>query len=169
MSHKFNCVMKNLLLLTLSLVPVSRIFAFPSYEPFANATGSGGSAYTAGTALFRQTNAMADLWFACNGTSATTCVSNAPGSLSYSGLPASSGNSIKIRNVTGTGARMFVATNSSGFFGQTVHATIYYSLLLQVENITALSTTGDYDFGFNNQGTIGDQSGQPGIQGGRLY
>src|SRR5437764_9106370 len=64
---------------------------------------------------------------------------------------------------------MFVGSDASGFFTNNVNAKVYYSLLLQVQDITALTTGGDYDIGFNNQSALGDQSSQPGVQGARLY
>src|SRR5207247_610339 len=64
--------------------------------------------------------------------------------LAYTGLPASSGNQIALRNVTAYGSKL-----RTGNFAASANTTLYYSFLLKAANIAALSTSGDYNFGFN--------------------
>jgi autotransporter-associated beta strand protein len=145
--------------------------AFPFYEPFADASASSGTTYTVGNVLKGNVNATGDVWFGTGTTTAGTKALVNGGSLSYPGLWASSGNSFQTHSTSGEGGRMFVSSQTSGGASGITNqnVTIYYSLIAQLSDITALSTNGDYWIGFNNQGTINDQTGQPGIQGARLY
>src|SRR5205814_990176 len=114
--------MKTYLLAGLfSLSLISSVQAVPVYEPFADATAFGGSAYSVGSKLGfdssltgGQTNAQG-LWWAEAGTSAgSIVVTNISGSLSFSSvsgysgnLPASSGNSVNaVAVTTGRSPRM---------------------------------------------------------------
>ncbi|MGD0260609.1 MAG: LamG-like jellyroll fold domain-containing protein [Verrucomicrobiota bacterium] len=167
--------MKKALLLGLLLLgyaaAASTFPAFPAYDPFTSATASGGSSYAAGSLLAEQTNAMGQNWYGIATTitsAAANAITNTGYSLSYQGLPGFSGNEILFRNVAGEGARMFVATNASGFF-VTGPLSVFYSMVLSVSNISSLSTVGDYCVGMSDQGTIADQTSQPGTVAARLY
>ncbi len=71
------------------LLPVAAC-GFPSFEPFTDATASGGTAYTAGSGLYHQTNALGESWSLWNGGSGSSvaqvmCVNS---NLTYTGFPA---------------------------------------------------------------------------------
>jgi Pectate lyase superfamily protein/Right handed beta helix region len=75
-------------LLLSALVPVAS--GFPSFEPFTDATASGETAYTAGSGLYHQTNALGESWSLWNGGSGdlaeqVMCVNS---NLAYAGFPA---------------------------------------------------------------------------------
>lgn len=146
---------------------------FPVYDPFSNATGSGGTAYAVGATLAGQTNALGSYWYGIDtGASAANSAILSNSVISYPGVPpGAGGNALVLRNVAGPGARIFVATNASGFISGTVANPIacYYSMVLQVSNLTSLSTVGAYAVGLGDQGTIANQASQPGTVSARLY
>lgn len=145
--------------LSLSLCTLSAL-AFPSYEPFADSTGSGGTAYNSGDLLSAQTNAMAEGWYPMATGSGGQAVSLASGSLNGpAGLPASKGNMVLLQNVLGPGARYNIPITNSG--------TLFYSVLIQCSDITSLAMAksdihggGAFNMGYNNTQTTG-QSMQP--------
>lgn len=161
----------------------------PSFDPFADASSvPGGTTYTYPGFLSHQTNAMGDQWYAINTGSANansnlnTSVTLTNFSLSYPGLPASTGNAIVIprfngiASSNGMGARMFLTNGPSPIsatsytYGTNANGvTVYYSMVLQVPVIDNLSTTGDFCFGFNNQQTIAEQSNNPGNWAGKIW
>src|SRR6478735_4883073 len=86
--------------------------ALPIYEPFADATGSGGTAYAIGSVLPGQVNAQGYTWFTVNTGGTGSAPTNFAGNLSYTGLPTSLGNSIMVANISGgKGARLSLQTN----------------------------------------------------------
>jgi hypothetical protein len=158
--------MKNLLCLSALVGFVTTASAvIPAYDPFADATASGGSSYAVGAPGWHQTNNVGDFWYEVNssGTAANTIyITN--NSLTYSGLPASTGNSILLRNLAGPGMRMSVGApipdSSNG-------VKVYYSMLLAVSNVASL-VSADYFFGVNN-GNAADQTSQPSDLRARVY
>src|ERR1043166_7901454 len=162
--------MKNLFCLSALVGFITTASAIiPAYDPFANATANGGSAYAAGTASWHQTNNVGDVWPEINSSAAvqqnTSYLTNF--SLSYSGLPASTGNCVVLTNGAGPGMRMSVGT---AFPSNSPAGTkVYYSMLLQASNINNLLTTGDYCFGFNNGNGAVDQTSQPSDVHARVY
>jgi hypothetical protein len=65
---------------------------------------------------------------------------------------------------------MFTATTSSdASFIDGSGTNFFYSIVMQVSNLTSLSTTGDYVMGMGDQGTIANQTSQPGTIGAVLY
>jgi hypothetical protein len=71
----------TLLGLLLSVLLPVVAWGLPSFEPFMDATASGGTAYTAGSGLYHQTNALGESWSLWNGGSGSTvaqvmCVSS---------------------------------------------------------------------------------------------
>jgi hypothetical protein len=140
--------MKKLHLVLFALLTLNTARAVSVYEPFADATAYGGSAYPAGSLLcsgftgdailILRTNMTGTYW-GCISNFAGAPVSGNPvitnGSLSYSGLAASGGNSLYIPPATGNMGRMtlnFPAVSS----GQ-----CYYSFLLKVTDISTLTST----------------------------
>ncbi len=136
--------MKSLIAVIVAGTFAASVYALPIYEPFADATGSGGTSYTVGATLAGQTNA-AGRWWGYAGSGAVTPTIEA-GNLSVSGLYAgASGNSIKLVPGTGPSARLslgetFLQANSS----------LYYSFAFKVPDIGGLSTSGAFFAGFNN-------------------
>src|SRR5438067_9948702 len=100
--------MKTLLAgLAAVLAPLS-LFALPNYDPFANATGSGGTAYGIGTWLSQndsavvgigQKDATAGQWYHA-GAVANNSPTIVSGNVTYPGLAGSSGNSVLVGNNT---------------------------------------------------------------------
>jgi hypothetical protein len=174
----------SLALLTGATIVAQSSFAatIPSFDAFANVSASGGTTYTYPGFLSHQTNAMGDEWYAINTGSgnvnsnlATSIVLTNIG-LSYAGLPASTGNAIVIpRGTTGMGARMFLTNGTSPIsainytYGTNANITVYYSMILQAPVIDNLAAAGEFCFGFNNQQTIADQSGNPGNWCAKVY
>ena len=157
-------LLASLILLSFATAAIAGI---PAYDPFADATASGGSSYAVGAAGWHQTNAVGDLWFEIDSTgTAANTISITNNSLAFPGLPASTGNSIVLRNVAGPGLRMSIGT---GIPTATSNGTkVYYSMSLAVSNVANLSATGDYCFGLNN-GAAADQTTQPSDIRPRVY
>lgn len=134
---------------------------FPAFDPFLNATSSGGSAYAAGTGMGQQTNAMGQIWFFIDGSATTSSAATNTGyALNYQSLPGFSGDSVLFRNVNGPGGRIFF--QDSGTFPAIGAGTnLYYSAVIVVSNVSSLSTTGQYLMAFGTQSTIANQTTQP--------
>ena len=115
--------MKTILALTLVGMFTASVYALPDYEPFADATGSGGTSYTVGANLIGQTDAQGQTWFQAGPVNATQPKIVA-GNLSYPGLPASQGNSVSFGG-NGDSARI----NLTSPVGS---GTIYYSFIMDV-------------------------------------
>src|SRR2546421_13126097 len=99
--------MKKLLLLALSIGLLPQAFAFPIYDPFADATGTpGGTAYTAGSTLAGQTNAFLDPWNSINTSAVGAPIAISNINLSYPSLPSSTGGSMVMTHSDGKSARI---------------------------------------------------------------
>src|SRR5689334_3992535 len=121
--------MKTPLLCIAALTCCLTTFAFPSYEPFADATASGGTAYNAGDNLSGQTNVLAENWNPIASTVSGPAVNLAGGSLTApTGLPSSKGNKVQLFNQVGPGARYNIPPTNSG--------TLFYSVLIQLKDIS---------------------------------
>lgn len=155
------------LLVALSLLAASHpAGAVSVYEPFANATANGGSAYTVGSLLCsgfsgagfaEATNATGGVW-GCVSNEAGAAVTGLPiiasGNLSYPGFSASPGNSLSFPSATGNMGRMsfpFPAVSS----GQ-----CYYSFLLQITDVSKLSSAGASNFFAGFADTTGPAKGR---------
>lgn len=133
----------------------------PAYEPFANATGSGGTAYAAGSTLAGQTNAQGLAWVQAGTNNPQPTL--ASGTLSYPGLLADTGNSVSFGgNIAGDFARWDFASTLGG----TNAITVYYSMLLNITNLGGDTSGGVFICGFNN--SSGFQTGNPTVVPGRL-
>ncbi|HSU54482.1 MAG TPA: hypothetical protein VLT36_10510, partial [Candidatus Dormibacteraeota bacterium] len=127
--------MKKILLTLASVFVASASFAaIPVYDPFADATASGGTSYALGAAGWHQTNSVGDPWFEINtAASAATQIIITNGLGTISGLPAAAGNAIGLRNVAGPGMRVSVGTA----IPETSNGTkVYYSMVVQVNNVS---------------------------------
>ncbi len=135
----------------------------PAYEPFANATGTGGTSYAVGATLPGQTNAQGLAW-ALAGTN-NNLQQIVAGTLSYPGLLTDNGNSVSIGGPTvGNFSRW---SFNSSFTGSS-NNTIYYSMLFNLTNLSSLGGgLGVFMCGFNN--SVGAQANVPTTIGCRLY
>ena len=171
------------ILALLGLTLVSSSWAVPVYEPFADATASGGTSYSVGSKLGfdgsgGQTNAQG-LWWADAGTNVgTLSLTNVSGSLSFSNvagysgfyLPSSQGNSIFGAAISNRCSRMTINRPSGGQAAgvSSGNTNIFASFLLRIVSTNGLSTnTANFIAGFNN--TTGAQAAQPTVIGSRLY
>lgn len=147
--------MKSLPVLLLSLLALARASGAVAFDPFADATASDGTSYSVGGFLFGQVNALDTTWYALTNTPAPPATGLpviASGSLTYSGLPASSGNCISIPASTGVMGRLTLGfTVTSG--------TAYYSFLLKVTDLSGVDTSGTQNNFFAGFGdTTGNQN-----------
>jgi hypothetical protein len=128
--------MKKLLSSLVLTLVLHRASALPAFDPFADATATtGATSYTVDSPLGLQTNALLQGWAPIGTQFTGPQPLIASGSLSYPGLPPSTGNSVSFFNapITGMGARLNLQTNgNSGAF--------YYSYILQITNIDAVPT-----------------------------
>src|SRR5262249_13561875 len=108
------------------------------FDPFADASGAGGTSYAVGGFLFHQANGLGNQWFALTNTPSP------PGkgfpiifgeSLSYPGLPASTGNSIYIPGNPGCMGRLTLDFNAN-------RGTVYFSFLLKVLDLSSVNASG---------------------------
>ncbi len=141
-----------LLLLFLGAPPAPASVCF---DPFADATASGGTSYAVGGFLFGQANSFGNVWFALTNTPAPPATGFpviAAGSLSYAGLPASIGNCISIPSSIGVMGRLTLGfTNTSG--------TVYFSFLLKVTDLSLVDSSGTQNNFFAGFGdTVGAQN-----------
>jgi hypothetical protein len=150
--------MKPLLVSLISFTSFS-LFALPSYEPFADATGSGGTSYTPGANLSGQKDAQGQSWFTAGAATPTAVIQ--AGSLTIPDLVSDGGNSVLAVPQANVASRFaFGATISSG--------SLYYSFALKVPTIgSTMGTGGGFIAGLNNTGAA-SQAGSPTIIGARV-
>jgi hypothetical protein len=133
--------MKKLILFSLLCLVSVSAFALADYDPFN---------YTVGANLMGQTDSTdGQVWYQAGAnTTLTTQPTISSGSLSISGLAASSGNSITFGGATGTGNGARV--DYSG--GPVSSGTLYYSFALDITSIASLTTatSGIFFAAFNN-------------------
>lgn len=162
--------MKKYLLCFLMFICALSALALPSIDPFADATASGGSSYTPGANLWGQTNANLERWYGIGTTNAGAPVVINSGSLPMpAGLPASTGNSVKLGNQVGPGGRFNIGAHTSGI--------VFYSLAVRIDDMGTLigaNTTnhggGAFNMAFNNStGSDPGQQNTPTTFAGTLY
>lgn len=131
--------------------------AFPGFDPFTSAAGSGGTFYAPGAGLFHQTNAMLESWSLWNGgsgssTAQVTCVAS---NLIYSDFPAGF-PAPPAAGVSLPGAASAISGYSAALqFSRAISADpnglatnkVYASFLLQIPNIGNLSSGSPIYFG----------------------
>jgi hypothetical protein len=150
--------MKKFFVSLLFLACCGSALALPSFDPFADATAGGGTAYIAGDNLAGQIDANAEKWFGIGTTNTGAAVVLTNVALTMpAGLPASTGNSVKLVNQIGPGGRLNVGSHTSGI--------LFYSVALRVDdlgNLIAANTVtrggGAFNMGFNN--STGSDPGQ---------
>ena len=155
--------MKKFLAL-LTLCGVGPALAVPSFDPFADATGSGGTAYTPGANLVGQNNnTLPSAWYLRGGNFGATQPTIASGSLSHSNMPPSTGNSVLFAPANSMSACLDLnVSNQHGDF-------VYASFLLKVTDLSAVSTSAANNplaaFGDDpNQALTGNQIGRLGTR-----
>ncbi len=114
--------------------------AVPSFDPFADATGSGGTSYGVGIALTNQFNrALFGPWYARGASfpagGPTTQPMVVAGNLSYPGLPASTGNSVSFAPANSMSACLDLNLPAGG-----QPAVVYYSFLLKLTDLSNVPT-----------------------------
>ncbi len=167
--------MKKLLLPILGIMfllcGVTRLLSFPIYDPFN---------YTPGQTLWGRTDANGDFWWEIDSgqVSPPNAITVTGVPVNYPGLPASTGNSIIMSNLNGgQGARMFVDTNNTlNFYGNGAAGAPYpgpievlTSMVINITNMANLSTSPVFVMGYNDQGAIATQGGNPGTVVYRIY
>ena len=149
----------------------------PEYEPFSNATGSGGTSYSPGANLAGQTpasyaayNPTGQGWWELGPDGATgggVQPTIASGDLSVPGLDSAGGGQSAAFTFTGSGnsARLNMTTGTGGV----TSGTVYYSFALKLTDLSRLDTTGTYFAGFNVvQSHNSGLTGTPGTVGPRI-
>src|ERR1700734_433524 len=80
--------MKKVVLSLVALSCLFRAWGLPSFEPFTDATASGGTSYSNGSPLYHQTNALGEWWARWNGGDTTQYIPCTNTGLTYGGFPA---------------------------------------------------------------------------------
>lgn len=125
---------KLLLFLSPLLFVHGALGALPFLDPFANATGSGGTGYLVGSSLAGQANA-GNAWVSIGSNNSTTVEPMvSAGNLGYPNIPSPTGNSVSFYSSAGRSARLNL--NATVTNGRT-----YYSYLLKITDVSALSTS----------------------------
>jgi hypothetical protein len=166
--------MKKLLLPILGLVlllsSTMKSFSWPVYDPFD---------YPPGQTVWGQfdTN-TSDYWNEIDsGANSANAIIIANQSLTYPGLPAGFGYSFLLTNANGAqGPRMFITSNSLNWPGNgggivPNNIEVLTSLIIDVTNMGALYTNAGNQFmiGYNDQGSVSPQGGNPGTIVCRIY
>jgi hypothetical protein len=142
---------RTLLLASLTVISTTVFAALPFYEPFADATGSGGTSYTLGDPVPGQNNGSGGVtWSAAGPTGVTNTI--ASDNLSINGMDPSKGGSMQFGVSTGPSARMNLGTTITA-------GSLFYSFAFKVTDLGTLGTSGGFVAGFNN--AAGDQPGTP--------
>jgi hypothetical protein len=128
--------MKKLFICLAAVAMIRGALALPNFDPFANSTNTGGTTYDVGEALTNQFNnvTITNAWYLRGYANRGTLPTIAAGSLSNTNLPPSQGNSVSFVGATAQNAcsALNVAAQAQ--------ATFYYSFLLKVTDLTAVST-----------------------------
>ena len=145
-------MIKRTLYLALGLVSYSA-WALPDYEPFANATGSGGTSYATGANLVGQTGVDGQSWTQAGPTGSVT-PKIVSGDLTIPGLYSAGGGQSASFGGNGESARLNLSSSSTS-------GTIYYSFSMKLNDLTGMSSTGVFWAGLNN--STGTQTGTPSV------
>ena len=172
--------MKTLVAAFAAIIAPVTLFALPNYDPFADATASGGTAYAtgnwvskndAGTVGVGQKDATGAQWYHA-GAVANNSPTIAAGNLQYPGLAGASGNKALVGNNTASDlatGRYYHSTMSKSLGNGTGAGSRFYSFILQASDISGLGAGGGataWIAGFNNSGAS-SQTTVPTVIGGR--
>ncbi len=128
-------IMKKLLLLLPLYLINPGASALPSFDPFADASGSGGTTYTPGSNLVGQNNnTLFGPWYLRGGNSGTTQPTIVSGNLVYGNMPAATGNSVSFAPANSMSACMDLNLAS----GHT--NAVYASFLLKINDLSAVAS-----------------------------
>jgi hypothetical protein len=142
---------RTLLFASLTLFSNAVCVAFPLFEPFADATGIGGTSYTVGANVPGQNDGvLGAAWSAAGPAGVNNTI--ASGNLSIGGLYAATGGSMQFGVSTGPSARLNLGTTITA-------GSVFYSFGFKVTDLGSLGTSGGFVAGFNN--ASGDQAGTP--------
>ncbi len=131
--------MKALMLLLPVFLLAYCASAVPIFDPFADATASGGTSYAVDSTLTNQFSpALFTPWFGRGGNAPGTTPLIASGSLSYPGLPASTGNSASFFPANSTSACLDLNEPANGQPGM-----VFCSFLLKITDVSTVPTTPD--------------------------
>ena len=161
--------LKRLITVLLALSGLASAWGLPSFDPFADARGNGGTAYANGAPLYHQTNALGESWARWDGGSATYQVTCTNSGLSYSRFPAafpspSPTNAVRLPGqvdyaggLSGQSAALTFSRAVADDATQTVTNVLYASFLIQVPNLGNLNSASPIYFaGFATN--AGDQN-----------
>src|ERR1051325_1268623 len=158
--------MKKLWSVLLLLAALNYATALPNFDPFTDATASGGTSYTVGSGLVTtnagQTN-LANTWIAIFVNNAANGQPNiVSGNLSYPDLPTSSGNSVSFGPLNGMSARLGLNLSAAPPIA-------FYSFILKVTDVSTLGTgnVNNYIAAFSDT-VASPQAGSLQRAGGRL-
>ena len=122
--------------------------AMPDYEPFSDATASGGTSYSTGSFLAGQTDAGGQSWWELGPNVGTGGVQPtvAAGDLTVPGLASSGGGQSAAFGGNGDDARLNLSVGTGGITA----GTVYFSFALRLTDLTGLTSGGTWWAGFNN-------------------
>lgn len=128
--------MKKLLILLSLCFAAGSAFALPIFDPFADASGSGGTSYAVGANLIGQNNStLASPWYSRGIASGSIIQPTiATGNLIYSNMPPSLGNSVSFVR----GSNQSACVDMTLAVGHT--AAVYTSFLLKITDLSAVPT-----------------------------
>src|SRR5262245_12348704 len=129
--------MKKILLLLSLSIALDRASAFPFFDPFEDRSGAGGTSYTVGSDLGGQSDGLGNIWNSIGTSFPGTHPIIAAGNLSYTNLPASSGNGVSFFPST-TGQQSARLNFNYAIPASTTRA--YYSFKLKLTDITGVPT-----------------------------
>ena len=139
----------------------------PQIDQFANATGTGGSAYAAGTTLVGQTNAQGFVWIGAGTATGTNQPVITNINLSVPGLRPGSGNAVNFGTPAGTDA-ILQLPGATKIQGTNVNLSVYYSMAFQVNSLGTLTASPVFVAAVESNVTPG-QTGQPGVVSAKLF
>jgi hypothetical protein len=155
--------MKKLLSISILFTALNYAWALPTFDPFADATATGGTSYAVGAGLAGNNTFVTNDWTLVNSNSANLqepliVATN----LTYLDLPTSTGNAISNAGPPANLAR-------TARLNMRINTTVgYYSFLLMVTDLTMVPSynTNNFVAGFSD--TVGGQAGNLARCGGRL-
>ncbi len=157
--------LKLLAFLAVAFSATATNIVLPVTESFA----PGQTTYASGASLNGQSNNYAAWFYAGNGGATPNIpmtITNA--NLSYAGLSQSISNAVRFGGQSATGDSTFAA--KWNLYGANVTSgSLYYSLLLRVDDLGALSTSGSYSIGFNNASITAASTTVPTVLASLIY
>jgi hypothetical protein len=149
---------KTIILVLTTLSWLCRVHAFPSFDPFTNATSYGGTAYANQSPLCHQVNALAETWAAWNGGTNTAAVICTNISLNYGGFPVGfpttpanavylPGQADHAGGISGLSAALTFSKPIGTDIDNLATNRIYASFLLAVTNLGNLNSASPIYFG----------------------